>query len=359
MTPPPAEESMMHDGTGSEYLTQYAPLLGNSPPMLAIRNTVEQVADTSATVLICGESGVGKEVIAKAIHLASPRHPRPFVKVNCAALPSELLESELFGHEKGAFTGAYRRKLGKFEVAHEGSILLDEIGEMPIGLQAKLLHVLQDQQFARVGGSEVIRTDVRVIASTNRHLEQAIADGCFREDLYYRLKVVLLHVPPLRERREEIPILVRAFLGRFNAEFRRRVTLSPEALQLLSQYAWPGNVRELENMVKRSVVLEDELLPVKELARPVRAPGTAPPDPSPPVVLAKVESDGSYHANTLRAVVRQAALDAQRRAIEEVLERVHWNRAEAARRLKISYKGLLYKMDQCGLSRKRSRRLSA
>jgi two-component system response regulator AtoC len=311
--------------------------------MRAVRWSIEQVADTDATVLIRGESGVGKELVAKAIHAASLRRVRAFVKVNCAALPAELLESELFGHEKGAFTGAYRRKLGKFEIADSGTMFLDEIGDMPLGLQAKLLHVLQDHEFARVGGSDVIRVDVRVVASTNRNLEAAVAAGHFREDLYYRLKVVTLSVPPLRARREEIPLLARAFVARFNAQWRRNVVLSPESLELLGDYGWPGNVRELENMMKRVVVLQREELLREELSGPAASDPVAAPAPRP----------AAPTKETLRDLARRAAIDAQREAIRDVLTRVNWNRAEAARLLNISYKALLYKIDQCGLGRKR------
>jgi len=329
----------------TDYQTTYAPMLGHSPRMRAVRQSIEQVADTDATVLMLGESGVGKEVVAKALHAASPRGARPFVKVNCAALPSELLESELFGHEKGAFTGAYRRKMGKFELAHGGTICLDEIGDMPIALQAKLLQILQDHEFTRVGGSSVLRVDVRVIAATNRNLESAVRSGQFREDLYYRLKVVTIQVPPLRERKEEIPILARAFVRRFNEENHRHVTLSPESLRLLGEYSWPGNIRELENMMKRVVVLESEELLREELQGLM-----SDPEPVPASVVTPLPV-------TLRELAQRASLDAQRLAIRAVLERVHWNRAEAARILHISYKALLYKIDQCGLGRKRPRRV--
>jgi two-component system response regulator AtoC len=343
----------------TDYQTTYAPMIGNSPRMRAVRQSIEQVADTDATVLILGESGVGKEVVAKALHAASPRAAGPFVKVNCAALPSELLESELFGHEKGAFTGAYRRKIGKFELAHGGTICLDEIGDMPIALQAKLLQILQDHEFTRVGGSSVLRVDVRVIAATNRNLESAVQSGQFREDLYYRLKVVTIQVPPLRERKEEIPILARTFIRRFNEENRRQVTLSPESLRLLGEYWWPGNIRELENMMKRVVVLESEELLREELHGLMNDPEPEPepePEPIPAVQPVPVTTDPGAPV-TLRELARKAALDAQRLAIRDVLERVHWNRAEAARVLNISYKALLYKIDQCGLGRKRPRRI--
>jgi two-component system response regulator AtoC len=314
--------------------------------MRRLRQQVERIADTDATVLIRGESGVGKEVIANAIHLASSRRARPFVKVNCAALPGELLESELFGHEKGAFTGAYRRKLGKFELASHSTIFLDEIGELPIGLQAKLLHVLQDQQFARVGGAEVIKVDVRVIASTNRDLLAAARIGHFREDLYYRLKVVELVAPALRERAEEIPILANMFVKRFNELYHADVVLSPESMGLLLKYTWPGNVRELENMVKRVVVLRDESLLQEELTALTKASDDTPLPPATPT------------AATLKGIARRAVIDAERRVILEALEQVHWNRAEAARCLGIGYKALLYKMQQCGLPGRRSVRRS-
>jgi transcriptional regulator with GAF, ATPase, and Fis domain len=328
------------------YRTHYAPLLGRSAQMRAVERRIAMVADTDATILVRGESGVGKEIVARAIHEASPRHAHPFVKVNCAALPTELLESELFGYEKGAFTGAYRRKLGKFEAALGGTILLDEIGDMPIGLQAKLLHVLQDRQFARVGGAEVITVDVRVIASTNRDLETAVRGGVFREDLYYRLKVITLHVPPLRERAEEIPALAQAFVTRFNAEYRRELSLGQESIRLLCQYAWPGNVRELENMIRRAVALQNEQLLQEELSAMTDAS-----EPVSPVAVARPD--------TIRDIARRAAMDAERTMIREVLDRVQWNRAEAARVLNIGYKALPYKMDRCGLARKRPYRRQA
>ena len=349
LTPPSAPAALSTVGAGEDtaFRLDYAPMFQGSPRMRALLHDIQQVADTNATVLVQGESGVGKEVVAKTVHFASSRRRRPFVKVNCASLPGELLESELFGHEKGAFTGAYRRKPGKFEIAERGTIFLDEIGELPLGLQAKLLHVLQDHEFGRVGGAEVITADVRVVAATNRPLEKAIQEGTFREDLYYRLKVVELFVPPLRERREEITGLARTFVTRFNEQFQREVTLGAESLRLLRDYPWPGNIRELENMMKRVVVLQNEGLLRQELAGKTIRP------PSPP-------AGGSFATEkdphqTLKEIARQAALDAQREAIRNILERVHWNRAEAARLLGISYKTLLYKIDQCGLARKRAR----
>ncbi len=236
--------------------TRESPFLDGSPQMRAIGTVIEQIADTDTTVLIRGESGVGKDLVARAIHAASSRRRGPFVKVNCAAIPQGLLESEFFGHEKGAFTGAHRRKPGRFECANQGTIYLDELGELPRALQAKL-YVLQDFQFSRVGGHQLIEVDTRVVAATNRDLEAAMARGEFREDLYYRLNVVEIKVPPLRERREEIPALVAWFLGKFNAQYGRHKQLAPETLTRLMEHTWSGNVRELENIIRRMVVLAD------------------------------------------------------------------------------------------------------
>ena len=224
--------------------------------MREVNDVIEQVADTDITVLIRGESGTGKELVARTLHEQSDRRDRPFVKVNCAALPSELLESELFGFEKGAFTGAQKRKLGKFEYANRGTIFLDEIGEMSSALQAKLLQVLQDGEFSRLGGESDVQVDTRILAATNRNLEEAVHTGEFREDLYYRLNVVTIVMPPLRERRGAVPLLVDHFLKKFSAEYKKAVReLSPETIAILSGYHWPGNVRELENMVRRMIVL--------------------------------------------------------------------------------------------------------
>jgi two-component system response regulator AtoC len=323
-------------------------LLGicNSSKMQPIRDLVSKVAATNTTVLLRGESGVGKEVVARAIHKASPRAARQFLKVNCAALPGELLESELFGHEKGAFTGAYRQKPGKFEAADEGTLLLDEIGEMPLRLQAKLLHVLQDGEFSRVGGEKIIGTDVRLIAATNRDLEASMRAHQFREDLYYRLNVIEIRIPPLRERREEIPLLVDHFLKKFNGQYARSVEVPTEALRAFLEYHWPGNIRELENAVKRIVVLGS--------ARPVHAEilgnlNGAKPTSARSGLVALDTRPSLDTPISLKDIARQAARDAERVAIKEVLDRVHWNRAKAARLLQISYKALLYKIVQCGL----------
>jgi two-component system response regulator AtoC len=317
--------------------------------MRAVEDIVRRAADTNTTILLQGESGTGKEMVANAIHHISDRRDKPFLKINCASLPGELLESELFGHEKGAFTGAHRRKPGKFELASRGTFLLDEIGEMVLGLQAKLLHVLQDGAFFRLGGSELIKTDARVIAATNRDLASVMAKGAFREDLYYRLNVVAISIPPLRERREEIPFLVEHFVEKSCRQYNRAApNISPETMRLLKEYNWPGNVRELENMIKRAVVLQSEALIPEEIAARRQQPlpsrlvrGQS--ESAPPLASSSVPEMG------LKDVAKQAALAAEKIVIKEVLEQVRWNRAEAARLLKISYKAMLYKIRAAGL----------
>ena len=348
--------------------SEYDGVFENSPRMKTIKEMIDQVADTDATVLVWGESGVGKELVARAIHDCSPRRERTFVKVNCAALPLELLESELFGYERGAFTGAHKRKPGKFELADGGTIFLDEIGEMPLPLQAKLLHVLQDREFARLGSGRDIKVDVRVVASTNKDLEKAVAQGLFREDLYYRLNVVNILVPPLRDRPEEIPILAEHFCQKYTRQYnRQRVHLSRDILERFLAHSWPGNVRELENLVKRIVVLESEEFVAHELAgREASSNGHA-PGPALPRNGATGERGGATETKAegipaaakrppepwsglgLKDVARRAAREAEHGVIKQVLEEVRWNRMEAARRLKISYKALLYKIQECGL----------
>src|SRR5262245_59273901 len=341
-----------------QYLKDFAPFFDHNATMREIREIIETVAPTSATVLIRGESGVGKELVARAIAVASARPVEAFVKVNCAALPANLLESKLFGHERGAFTGAYRRKLGKFEVADHGTLFLDEIGELPLPLQAKLLHVLQDGEFSRVGGRGIIRVDARIIASTNRDLPLAMTRGLFREDLYYRLNVVDIEVPPLRDRREEIPILVAYFLDKFNRQAHRHVTPPPEVLEFFARYEWPGNVRQLENIIRRLVVLGDVAGVYDEVLRTLRAAPTRDPregaaGPSAvPVSPLPAQAPGVPPAG-LRAAARQAARAAEQAALLAALEQVRWNRVEAARLLKVSYKTLLTKISEYGLGAKR------
>jgi two-component system response regulator AtoC len=335
--------------------TELLLLCGDNPKMREIREIIEQVADTDITVLVRGESGTGKELVARTLFQLSGRRDRPFVKVNCAALPSELLESELFGFEKGAFTGAQKRKLGKFEYANQGTIFLDEISEMHPGLQAKLLQVLQDGEFSRLGGESDVHVDTRIIAATNCNLEEAVAKGTFREDLYYRLNVVTVHLPPLRDRMDGVPLLVDHFLQKNNEQYRKNLRqLTPETMDVFMRYSWPGNVRELENMVRRMVVLGNEQAVLQEISER----GTGPPGGSgeEPEAL-DLDALGADFSNgqgiDLKAISRRAAQVAEKRVIERVLQQTRWNRKEAAERLQISYKALLYKMKENGLSQGR------
>jgi two-component system, NtrC family, response regulator AtoC len=308
-----------------------------SPAMRKIREQVSQVANVNVPVLIVGESGTGKEVVARLIHKLSPRAHRTFLKVNCAALPADLLESELFGYEPGAFTGATRSKPGKFELCDKGTFLLDEIGEMPPVLQAKLLHVLQDQQFSRLGSRSMVSIDVRILAATNIDIQQAIAAKKLREDLYYRLNAFTVHVPPLRERREEIPLLLRHFMALFATRYARApLPVSPVLVDACRSYSWPGNLRELENFVKRYLILGDEQLALSELETQEREAGAA----SRPAA----EPPPKHDPDDLKSLVRSLKDEAESEAIARTLERTRWNRKEAARRLGISYKALLYKI---------------
>jgi transcriptional regulator with GAF, ATPase, and Fis domain len=320
----------------------------NSGGMRLIDAAVTRVAPTDVTVLISGESGVGKELVARTIHQRSGRRERPFVKVNCAALPLTLLESELFGYERGAFTGADHTKRGKFEQAHRGTILLDEISEMPLSVQAKLLQVLQDHEFSRLGSEHDIHVDVRVLAATNRDLGRYVAEGGFREDLFHRLNVVHFRVPPLRERREEIPILVEHFLAVYRVKHRggpRQV--SRASLERLQRYTWPGNVRELQNVIQRIVVLGTESV-VDELDEHQPAPSPSPNGPA--AVLAEVtEALLADDSPGLKELARRAVEIVEREALKRTLARVHWRRIEAAHRLRISYKTLLEKIKHYGL----------
>jgi DNA-binding NtrC family response regulator len=314
--------------------------------MSEIRNVLDQVADTDVTILIHGESGVGKEIVARTSHEVSPRANQAFVKVNCAALPNELLESELFGYEKGAFTGAVHRKQGKFETAHLGTIFLDEIGEMSTSLQAKLLQVLQDSEFTRLGGNKEVKVDVRIVCATNRRLDEMVKSGAFREDLFFRLNVVNVEIPPLRERREEIPVLVAYFLKRFAVRYSKpEVRVSDRLMLAFQEYRFPGNVRELENMVKRIVVLESEDSIVSELRR--AASISAPNGSSLRDWIAQVEETAGEIP--LREVGRRASIEAERETIGHVLQLTNWNRKQAASMLGVSYKTLLQKIRGCGL----------
>ncbi|MFZ5862587.1 MAG: sigma-54 interaction domain-containing protein [Nitrospirota bacterium] len=330
--------------------SDFGHLLGLSPKMKETMMIINQVAPTNIKVLIRGESGTGKELVARTLYARSLRKDKPFIKVLCAALPEGLLESELFGYEKGAFTGALRRKPGKFEFANHGTIFLDEIGEISPGLQAKLLQVLQDGEFSRVGGETDVKVDTRVLAATNKNLEKAVAEGVFREDLFYRINVVSVHLPPLRERKEEIPYLIEYFLEKFNHQYNKRYPrLSDHTLQRFIQYDWPGNIRELENLVKRIVVLDNEDVVLAKSPNKEEAAQTVPP---PPAALAPslTEQTASGPNYSLKSVGKEAASHAERDLIRNVLYQTHWNRKRAAEILQISYKALLYKIKKYNLN---------
>src|SRR5437763_3496231 len=335
--------------------SDFTMLFGTSPSMMEVKMTIEQVADTTATVLIRGESGTGKEVVSRMIHSESSRGDKPFVKVNCAAIPHELLESELFGYEAGAFTGANRQKLGKFEQANGGTVFLDEISEMHPALQAKLLHVLQDHEFSRLGGKRDIQVDVRVLAATNKPLERAVEEGVFREDLFYRLNVVTIHIPPLRERREEIPVFLKYFLEKYSEHYGKKLSMFSEfAVNRMMEYPWPGNIRELENLVKRYVIVGNEAQIIRELSthKPIvssisvplgKSAATTAPVASGPAIQPS-GNGAEFEMPSLLEIGRRAAMQAEREAIERVLAQTRWNRRQAAKILKISYKALLNKL---------------
>jgi two-component system response regulator HydG len=321
------ENRALKESLGANFDT--GSIIGRSRPMVDLLETVAMVAPTEATVLITGESGTGKELVAGAIHANSPRQKKPFIKVNCAAITETLLESELFGHEKGAFTGADRRKEGRFRLAHGGSIFLDEVGEMSVAMQVKLLRVLQEKEIQRVGGEDVIKVDVRVMAATNRDLEAQIKAGRFREDLFYRLNVVTLAVPPLRQRQDDIPLLARHFLETFAEKNRKRIKgFTPQAMDRMVRYAWPGNVRALMNAVERGVILcrdeyiAEEDLPFSVKEMPDAAPEHKDPGPAFDIPLDKVE----------------------KATILKTLASAGGNKSEAARRLGITRRTLYKKL---------------
>ena len=368
--------------------SKYKMLFGQSERMAEVQDLIERVADTDVTVLIRGESGTGKELVARALYASSLRRDKPFVKVNCAALPTELLESELFGFERGAFTGAIQHKPGKFEFANHGTMFLDEIGDMSFPLQAKLLQVLQDGEFSRLGGKHDVHVDVRVVAATNKDLELAVAEGQFREDLFFRLNVVSINMPPLRERREEIPLLCDYFLKKYSVQYNKPYPeLSHDTMRLFMEYDWPGNIRELENLIKRTVVLGTESPIQKEISHgismathrlqhpsvvphPSAAPhqarashaaagngngngaaavAAAPAGPMTPTAIAAAAAEaGNY---SLKDISRTAAREAERELIFKMLQQTRWNRKETAEILGISYKALLYKIKENGLDK--------
>ncbi|MCH7878220.1 MAG: sigma-54-dependent Fis family transcriptional regulator [candidate division Zixibacteria bacterium] len=327
--------------------------VGESDSILKIKELVEQVANSELTVLIRGESGTGKEIVARALHTKSERAKKPFVKVNCAAIPRDLLEAELFGYERGAFTGAHKTKQGRFEVADKGTIFLDEIGDMPLELQSKLLQVLEQQEFVRIGGLTNIHVDVRIVCATNRDLEEAIVRKEFRDDLFYRLNEITLRLPPLRTRKSDIPLLINYFVNRYNEMYQKSLPdLSHAAIEKLINYSWPGNIRQLENLVKQAVVRNDETIidellsgPESQLAKLVaggadKMSGTDLAGPFNP------ETDGYSLKKRVDVVVSAE----EKRLIKGALTKTNWNRRRASELLEISYRSLLYKIKEYELN---------
>ena len=333
------------DKNGSKNSVQ---LVGHSPKMREIAAVIERVAKTDIPVLICGESGSGKEVVAQLLHQQSARQQKPFLKVNCASIPHDLLESELFGYERGSFTGAVNSKPGKFEMAHEGTIFLDEISEIGLSVQPKLLQVLQDKQFCRLGAQHEVTVDVRFISSSNRPLDYLLAEGKFRKDLFYRLNVITIQLPALRERKEDLPELAEYLLRKHDPGPQPR-PLSDRLLDAFLQYDWPGNVRELENIIRRLVAVGEESVLSDTFTNLTEQPFDAPPalDEDEPQIL------------SLKEVARQAAWQAERAMILLALKKTNWNRKQAAELLQISYKAMLYKLKDAGLAKHSSTAYSA
>src|SRR5262249_41217427 len=331
--------------------------LGNNAHMKEIQELIGQIGWSEVPVLIQGETGTGKEVLARELHAQSPRAQKPFLKLNCAALPSELVESELFGYERGAFTGAFQKKIGMFEMADNGTILLDEIGDMDVRLQAKLLQVLQDHEFQRIGGKETIRVNVRVLAATHRDLEKAIADGNFREDLYYRLNVINLQMPPLRDRKDDIVGMAEFLIRKHSIKGVPAPTITQDLQHAMMTYHWPGNVRELENFVRKFIILRNSEMLARELrAKSGRKPLVAAPvvihaPHAAPVAARPEKTEVVEHAPILEQVTK-AKQQAETEAILAALNSTRWNRRQAAALLKIDYKALLYKMKKLGVEEK-------
>ncbi len=318
-----------------EYEYEFEKLIGKHPSMREVYTLIRQVSKTNCTVLVLGESGTGKELVAYAIHHNSDRRSKPFIKVSCAALPDGVLESELFGHERGAFTNAYYRRKGRFELAHGGTLLLDEIGDMPMSTQVKLLRVLQEREFERVGGNETISVDVRIIATTNKNLDIAVTEQQFREDLYYRLSVVPIDLPPLRNRKDDIPLLLGHFLKKFNEKNKKTVSnLSKDALDILMAYDWPGNVRELENVIERAVVLsKGDTITRNYLPRHI----------------------ADFGGRNISLWIRSKSLkEAEKQLLVWVLEKTNWNIKKAASLLEISRGTLYSKMKKLNLQKPQS-----
>jgi transcriptional regulator with PAS, ATPase and Fis domain len=329
----------------------YQIIFSNSSKMTEIKTIIDEIAKTDITVMIKGESGTGKELIAKAIHLKSQRKDKPFVKVNCAAIPQGLLESELFGFEKGAFTGAHLRKPGKFELANGGTILLNDIGEMDISIQAKLLQVLQNGMFSRLGGDEDVTVNTRVIATTKDHLEKSMMEGKFREDLFFRINVVNITVPPLRDRKEQILPLSQYYFNFYKKKYGREAPpFSLVVINFFKEHIWPGNIRELENMIKRIVLFGEEGMVLHSISSKRLDDGINPesyenllPNPS--------AQNKSFN---LKEVGKRSAEVAEKEIIQSMLQETHWNRKEAAKLLRVSYKALLYKIQKYRLDQLRS-----
>ena len=315
-------------------------LVGKSEALASVKRMLARVAPTPATALITGESGTGKELVARSLHLLSPRREQPFVKINCAAIPEGLLESELFGYEKGAFTGAAARKPGRFELADSGTLFLDEIGEIPLAAQPKLLRAVQEGSFYRVGGTRTITVDVRLVVATNRDLKREVREGRFREDLFYRLNVVPIQLPPLRERREDIPMLAHAFIERFARGLKRPVKdIEPDAIEALVAHAWPGNIRELENVIERCVLFSEQAtISLQDL----------PPE----LLVERADSTSSGKAPPLRERVRSETRRIERAVIVEALQMTNGNVTKAARRLGISRRGLQLKIKELEIDRR-------
>ncbi|MGA0162993.1 MAG: sigma-54-dependent transcriptional regulator [Bdellovibrionota bacterium] len=335
------QESLVHENENLKRVlhqqTSFNNIVARSPKMLDIFDTIRKISEYKTTVLITGESGSGKELIAQAIHFNSPRANKPFVAINCSAIPETLLESELFGYMKGSFTGANKDKKGLFEEASGGTLFLDEVGDLPVPLQVKLLRAIQEEEIRRVGSSTTIKVDVRLITATLKNLGEEIKKGTFREDLYYRLNVLPIHLPPLRERKEDIPLLAEHFIKRFNTEMGKNVeTISPECLQALGDYSWPGNVRELENMVERALVLENsKILNFESL----------------PDVIRNQEVNPAIKAAANELSIKKMMAIMEQELIKTALEKTNGNRTWAAKLLEISHRALLYKIKRYGLER--------
>jgi len=336
-----AQETLMFENQSLKRVlhqeTSFSNIVARSPRMLDIFDTIRKIADYKTTVLISGESGSGKELIARAIHFNSPRSNKPFIAINCSAIPENLLESELFGYVKGAFTGANRDKKGLFEEAHGGTLFLDEVGDLPLSLQVKLLRAIQEEEIRRVGASNLIKIDVRIITATLKNLAEEIKKGMFREDLYYRLNVLPIHLPPLRERKEDIPILVDTFVKRFNKEMSKNLEkVSTECHQFLTDYSWPGNVRELENTIERAMVLETgNELTAEHLPDSVK----------------NVEINPAIRAAANELSIKKMMVIMEQELIKKALDKTGGNRTWAAKLLEISHRALLYKIKRYGLER--------